>query len=240
MSNSLVKNDGNEETPAGLGTRSNTIVTRKRCRICELEKPATPEFFGPNKRSRDRLNYYCRECIRQRDRARYRANPERRRAAMRVSYWANVEKRREYCRQYNAANRDRQREYDKKRRQEHPELFRQRDQQRYWSNPEKERARTRDWQKRNPERHADIEARRRARMREAIVEKIDRVSLYERDGGRCHVCRKRVGRAVFELDYLIPLALGGSHTADNLRVAHRSCNARRNRGQIPAQLLLIG
>jgi len=110
----------------------------------------------------------------------------------------------------------------------------------YWADPERARARVLDWQRRNPDKHAAAESARRARLRGVEVEKIDRFSLYERDGGRCHVCGKIVPRDKLELDHLIPLAKGGPHLATNLRVAHRSCNARRNHGQIPAQLLLIG
>jgi 5-methylcytosine-specific restriction endonuclease McrA len=111
---------------------------------------------------------------------------------------------------------------------------------RYWSNPEFHRARVLAWQKNNPEIHADIESRRRARIRNAPrIEKIDRFAVYERECGRCHVCNRKCSRKTFEIDHLTPIAMGGTHTYDNVRIAHRSCNARRNYGQIPAQMPMV-
>lgn len=68
----------------------------------------------------------------------------------------------------------------------------------------------------------------------------DRAYVYERDGGTCHLCRKKAPRHGFHLDHLVPLSKGGAHTCDNLAVAHASCNARRGAGRLPAQLLLVG
>lgn len=45
---------------------------------------------------------------------------------------------------------------------------------------------------------------------------------------RCWICG---GQATaddpFTADHLIPLSKGGTHSADNLAAAHRSCNSRR-------------
>ena len=107
------------------------------------------------------------------------------------------------------------------------------------ANPEKQATAQRAWREANPDAAREITARYRARKRNAPeVEKIDRLALYERDGGRCHLCGKHVPRAKFTLDHLIPLAHGGSHTALNLAVAHGYCNQQRSDGLIPAQLRL--
>lgn len=53
----------------------------------------------------------------------------------------------------------------------------------------------------------------------------------DRDGWRCHLCRRNVKVKDATRDHIIPQSLGGSHKADNLRLAHRSCNSKRqNRG----------
>lgn len=110
---------------------------------------------------------------------------------------------------------------------------------RYEANPEREAARKRDWRKANRGLVSVYQARRRALKAGAPrVEKIDRAYVYERDGGRCHICRKKAPQRGFHLDHLIPLSKGGEHTHDNVAVAHASCNARRGAGRLPAQLRL--
>ena len=74
-------------------------------------------------------------------------------------------------------------------------------------------------------------------MRAAVVERVDATAIYARDGGRCHVCGKKVKRARVSLDHLLPLSKGGAHAPWNVRLAHRHCNSQRyNTGS--AQLLL--
>lgn len=71
--------------------------------------------------------------------------------------------------------------------------------------------------------------------------------IAERDGWRCHDCRKAVDPKLkwpdvmsASLDHLVPLSKGGVHDPANVRLAHVRCNsARGNRGG-GEQLLLIG
>jgi hypothetical protein len=67
-----------------------------------------------------------------------------------------------------------------------------------------------------------------------------------RDKGRCHICRGRVSRKPYphprsrSMDHVIPLSRGGTHTLDNVRLAHLQCNvAKKHRGG-NEQLLLFG
>lgn len=67
-----------------------------------------------------------------------------------------------------------------------------------------------------------------------------------RDGGRCHLCAKRVDMTLSgndrmgpTIDHLIPVSAGGDDVITNVRLAHRSCNCSRGaRGDV--QLLLVG
>ena len=70
--------------------------------------------------------------------------------------------------------------------------------------------------------------RRRARLKGApVIERINRNRIIERDQSICHICGQKVEKADLTLDHVIPLARGGNHTEDNLKVAHRSCNSRK-------------
>lgn len=69
--------------------------------------------------------------------------------------------------------------------------------------------------------------------------------LADRDGHRCHLCRRKVRWDVPyrhplypSRDHLIPQSFGGGHEMVNLALAHRRCNSRRgNRGAAQLRLL---
>lgn len=104
--------------------------------------------------------------------------------------------------------------------------------------PEKFAASGQRWRKKHPEKHAEKNRRRRVLQAGGVVEKIDPHAIYERDGGRCHICSKHVPKREMTLDHLVPISRGGDHIALNVRLAHRSCNCRRGVDRIPAQLIL--
>lgn len=72
---------------------------------------------------------------------------------------------------------------------------------------------------------ASVASLRRARIRGAPGHLVLRSEIIERDGRVCYIC-KREGLADEEihLDHVIPLARGGEHTENNLRVACATCN----------------
>lgn len=69
---------------------------------------------------------------------------------------------------------------------------------------------------------------RRARKNNAPrIERINRHEVINRDNSVCHICGRRLQPHEITLDHVVPLARGGCHTYDNLRVACRSCNSRK-------------
>jgi hypothetical protein len=80
--------------------------------------------------------------------------------------------------------------------------------------------------------HQRSKALRRQRQRtNGPSEVISRQFIYERDNWTCYLCGTSVDRHSSPLDplyptldHVMPLALGGTHTADNLRLACRACN----------------
>lgn len=79
------------------------------------------------------------------------------------------------------------------------------------------------------------ESMRRARQRATTVEKVDPIEVFIRDEWVCGLCGWRTDPALRgttddlapELDHIVPLSRGGTHTWDNVQCAHRVCNARK-------------
>lgn len=68
--------------------------------------------------------------------------------------------------------------------------------------------------------------------------KVDRLAIYAREGGRCHICRKPVAVDNFHVEHLFPQAAGGTDDPSNLAVAHPVCNMRKGGRVAPVQLRL--
>lgn len=56
-----------------------------------------------------------------------------------------------------------------------------------------------------------------------------RLAVFERHGGRCHICDQkiRVGET-WEVEHVIPLALGGADDPSNMAPAHKDCHASKS------------
>ena len=69
--------------------------------------------------------------------------------------------------------------------------------------------------------------------------------LIERDDGVCHICGGKIdkedysykdgyrvtGRSYPSIDHVIPIAMGGTHTWNNVKLAHMVCNAQKGATQ---------
>lgn len=62
---------------------------------------------------------------------------------------------------------------------------------------------------------------------------IDRVAIYNRDGGMCGICGEAVAFADLDVDHVIHRWRGGPSTPDNMRTTHRWCNRRRGPRENP-------
>ncbi len=85
---------------------------------------------------------------------------------------------------------------------------------------------------------ADYVQQYQAKKRNALVEKVSRAVVYERDGGRCHLCGKKVKPKRWHLEHIIPLARGGEHSYRNVAVSCPKCNLSKHT-KAGAQLRLI-
>jgi 5-methylcytosine-specific restriction endonuclease McrA len=86
-------------------------------------------------------------------------------------------------------------------------------------------------------RRRDKQVRSKRIKSNARRETIDLPRLAKRDGWQCHICKRKVTRKNWSHDHLVPLSVGGSHTWDNVALAHALCNSIRGANG-HAQLLL--
>ena len=125
--------------------------------------------------------------------------------------------------------------YNASHRQEHTEYARQ------WRKEHRDRslAITRNWRHKHPEARRAAQARRRARLRNAIIEPVNYIAIDLRDAMICGLCHKRIARKDLTYDHIVPLVCGGSHVESNLQVAHLSCNSAKRDGRLPSQMRLV-
>ena len=89
--------------------------------------------------------------------------------------------------------------------------------------------------------------RARARHHNVEYERVDRLKVYERDGWRCGICRRKVNRLLkaphpmsASLDHIVPMSHGGGHLYINCQLAHHRCNSLKSDRHAGDQLALIG
>lgn len=197
----------------------------KICSACKIEKPVTAFYRRPG-------GYHgrCKMCDDKANKARYDADPEKYRAKAREWARANPERHRARFHAWVAANHEYRLHY-----------FR-------WSAFVKGRAkRARDIEVRRQWPRERLQAyyakcgfNRMKRLRNVTREWIDRAAIIERDKGICYLCGIAPKVGDLTLDHVIPLARGGSHTADNIRVACRRCNSRKGTKLLADYLALAG
>ena len=183
----------------------------------------------------------CVVCARDKARDQYRQLD----AAARTNYY---ESRKAHVSQWKVTHPERARELNAKSsaaaKQRNPDYFKQY----YATNQERRRSAARAWYRANSEHHIAVAKRyqaahleqtrekgrrnaatRRARQLEQFVEVVDPRVVFRRANGLCGICREPVEPASrWEVDHVIPLVRGGTHSYDNVQLAHRSCNRRKH------------
>lgn len=187
----------------------------KHCINCHVEKPLS-EFYthgktltkGPAK-GKKRPHSNCKDCDKALKKADYDANPEKYRKAVLDSARRHPDRTRARWQRWHTNNQEHRLQYLLKYHDRRAEV-------------------TRIWGLTHPEKRTDSANRRRARQMNAPrVEKIDRKAIIERDKWTCYICGQICTPKNVTLDHVIPLFHGGSHTADNLRVACYTCNCSK-------------
>jgi len=212
----------------------------KRCTRCGEDKPLAE--MVKSSRSRDGYASRCKVCQNEWNRAIYHndieASREYSRAKARRLYREDPEKYRERHREWYAENREHCIAYTAEYQRAHPERKREHDRRYARRHSAEIVKRVKRWQRENPERTREHLRKSKAKRRGAgEARTFSREAVWERDGGRCHICGGRCDHDDWHMDHLVPLSRGGAHAPDNVAVSHPRCNRRRfNSG--PAQLRL--
>lgn len=206
----------------------------KCCTKCGISKHVSG--FGKHIKGGGGLSAVCRTCKSILD-AEYRTNNAEKVKARKAAYYAaNREKIRNDQRLYREANKDNlnalAKERSRKWRESHLELARKRSRdcvKRSRENcPEKHKESDRKYRENNPEKVRLKCANRRARKRaggklsKGIVER-----LLKLQRGKCVCCGRNLGND-YHIDHIIPLALGGSNTDDNIQLLRAECNIQKS------------
>lgn len=96
-------------------------------------------------------------------------------------------------------------------------------------------------------RHVSKALRRTRQRSNKGWEAVSRRAVYERDEWTCYLCGQHVDREAATtdplyptLDHIVPLALGGPHSMDNLRLACRGCNLAKGASLLVSPPLVRG
>jgi HNH endonuclease len=223
----------------------------KTCTKCGLSKPQG-EFYKRAK-SLDGFQPCCKVCDGARRKSHYEANKETALAKQKARYYADPEPRRAYSRKWHrlqmetnpelvrekarkkrvelyAANPEHYREAARRWRASNPEKVQEinrasHHRRRQWEQPQVKEYK-RKWRAANPELKAAAQVRYRARKKTPKVlmftpeQLTQRLSMFS----GCWMC----GGPATEKDHVKPLEKGGAHMLCNIRPGCRSCNATKN------------
>lgn len=156
-------------------------------------------LFSADRRKRDGLRSSCKECCKSSMEKWRKANHEKELEYGAAYRAANREQCRSSCAEWRAANRDKSRAYN---------LI---------------------WAMSNRDKRLTHHANRRARKRAAggTLSPDLTAKLINLQKGKCACCGRPLGND-FHLDHIMPLALGGTNTDDNIQLLTATCNHQKH------------
>lgn len=93
--------------------------------------------------------------------------------------------------------------------------------------------------KKHENRTREVVRRKRLHSNGEVDYSITLDKLFERDDGVCHICKEEVKMNLHSnhneygsIDHVIPVVNGGTHTWDNVKLAHRICNTLKRDNEI--------
>lgn len=183
----------------------------KVCTKCGESKSLTD--FNKQANKRDGLQSQCRSCQKTAAAKYYLGNREKRRVANTKWRDANRDKHKAAIAAWQVANREKHLAAKAKH---------------YAANSEKHKAANAKWRAANTAARRIYAQNRRARKRAAggQLSKGLAERLVKLQRGKCACCRKPLG-ADYHLDHILPIALGGTNTDDNIQLLRQRCNNQK-------------
>lgn len=219
----------------------------KRCSKCRKEKLNTE--FGNVKNNSSRLNCYCKKCANENSKEWVKNNPDKRKESSNKYYHNNKDKQLEYNKEYRLKNIEKRRKYERERakrpevrkrlyeyakkwklnnKERYAKAHRKRNKRYYEKNKDKIRAGQLDWERRNRDKTREKARKRRARIYKTRIGKVPTIEeQLSKQGGMCANCKIKGKKVKWELDHIIALSRGGTHTSDNVQVLCHKCNGRK-------------
>ena len=182
------------------------VLTEKKCTICKKVKPLS-EFY---KDAQCADGYYrkCKDCHYMMVRNWQVNNKEKIREIVQTRKKKFPEREKQYNKKYFEANKDQIHQRAKLSRERHPET-------------------SRNWRKNNLDKIRNYAHIRRARLAEVggdlTVDEWE--AILDFYGHKCLCCGR--DDVKMTIDHVLPISLGGSHTADNVQPLCGPCNSRK-------------
>jgi len=216
-------------------------ILSKACSKCGEEKPSSE--FKPDAKMKSGLSSQCKSCRNAAVNAWCKANIEKKRAANKKWREENPDKVKASSAKWYAANSQKSLIYTKLWYESNKEkalatraAWRSANKDRAmvaakaWqsNNRDKVRAAVKKWQKLNPDAAKAISQNRRAREKQAVGRLSSGLSkkLFALQKGKCACCKKSLG-SDYHMDHIMPLALGGTNTDDNIQLLTAKCNNQK-------------
>lgn len=141
----------------------------------------------------------------------------------------NRDKMRAYKTAWKKANQDKVKTADDAYRAANRNKERARSVAYYAKNTEKAKASNAAWKAANPEaRRIQVQNyRAKKRTNGGILSKGLAAKLFKLQNGKCPCCHQTLGDN-YQLDHIVPIALGGSNTDDNIQLLRSICNLQKN------------
>lgn len=211
--------------------KSSKTGFRSNCKTCCKESSAARYKKDPAKQISYARNWQIN-------------NPEKFKEYRKNKYQANPEKAKEIAKKYRMENPDKIKEYNAKKYASNPEAAidrvrkyraenlekrRQAEKKYRDNNLEKVKAACKLYRENNRDVFKLIDQNRRARKINAggVLSKGLADRLFKLQKGKCACCKKPLGDD-YHMDHIMPLALGGTNTDDNIQLLRARCNLQKH------------